>query len=91
METIFLIKTETKKDNLTEMPSIFNPAPKWIPLEKGKSYDLSKFDNQNSGDERFSIGTLAISLLISEVGAKKVFDFMPCNYILPGKEKKGEN
>ena len=58
------------------MPSIFNPAPKWIPLEKGKSYDLSKLDNQNSGDERFSIGTLAISLLISEVGAKKVFDFM---------------
>jgi hypothetical protein len=70
------LATETKKDNLTEMPSIFNPAPKWIPLEKGKSYDLSKLDNQNSGDERFSIGTLAISLLISEVGAKKVFDFM---------------
>jgi hypothetical protein len=68
--------TITKKDNLTNMPSIFNPAPRWIPLENGKSYDLSKIDNQNSGEERFSIGTLAISLLISEVGAKKVFDFM---------------
>jgi hypothetical protein len=68
--------TITKKDNLTNMPSIFNPAPRWIPLENGKSYDLSKLDNQNSGEERFSIGTLAISLLISEVGAKKVFDFM---------------
>jgi hypothetical protein len=68
--------TITKKDNLTNMPSIFNPAPRWIPLENGKSYDLSKLDNQNSGEERFSIGTSAISLLISEVGAKKVFDFM---------------
>ena len=66
----------TKNDNLTNKPSIFNPAPRWIPLENGKSYDLSKLDNQNSGDERFSIGTLAISLLISEFGAKKVFDFM---------------
>jgi hypothetical protein len=70
------LATITKKDNLTNMPSIFNPAPRWIPLENGKSYDLSKLDNQNSGEERFSIGTLAISLLISEVGAKKVFDFM---------------
>jgi hypothetical protein len=70
------LATITKKDNLTNMPSIFNPAPRWIPLENGKSYDLSKLDNQNSGEERFSIGTSAISLLISEVGAKKVFDFM---------------
>ena len=70
------LATITKKENLTNMPSIFNPAPRWIPLENGKSYDLSKLDNQNSGEERFSIGTLAISLLISEVGAKKVFDFM---------------
>ena len=70
------LATITKKDNLTNMPSIFNPAPRWIPLENGKSYDLSRLDNQNSGEERFSIGTLAISLLISEVGAKKVFDFM---------------
>ena len=70
------LATMTKKENLTNMPSIFNPAPRWIPLEIGKSYDLSKLDNQNSGEERFSIGTLAISLLISEVGAKKVFDFM---------------
>ena len=70
------LATITKKDNLTNMPSIFNPAPRWIPLENGKSYDLSKLDNQNSGEERFSIGASAISLLISEVGAKKVFDFM---------------
>ena len=68
--------TVTKNDNLTNKPSIFNPAPRWIPLENGKSYDLSKLDNQNSGEESFSIGTLAISLLISEFGAKKVFDFM---------------
>ena len=66
----------TKNDVLTIMPSIFNPAPRWIPLENGKSFDLSKLDNPRSGDERFSIGTLAISLLISEFGAKKVFDFM---------------
>ena len=69
------LATVTKKDKLTEKPSIFNPAPKWIPMENEKSFDLSKLDNTNS-DERFSIGTLAISLLISEVGAKKLFDFM---------------
>ena len=66
----------TKNDNLTNNPSLLQPAPKWVPLEDKKQFDLSKLDNQNSGDESFSIGTLAITLLFSEFGAKKVFDFM---------------
>jgi hypothetical protein len=70
------IATVTKKDSYKEMPSLFTPVPWWTPLENGKSYDLSILENQNYGQENFSIGTLAISLLISEVGAKKVFDFM---------------
>ena len=70
------IATVTKKDSYKEMPSLFTPVPRWTPLENGKSYDLSILENQNYGQENFSIGTLAISLLISEVGAKKVFDFM---------------
>ncbi len=70
------LATATKRENLKEHSSIFNPAPRWVPLENGKSFDLSKLDSQNIGEERFSIGTLAISLLISEFGAKKVFDFM---------------
>jgi len=70
------IATVTKKVNYKEMPSLFTPVPSWTPLENGKSYNLSILENQNNGQENFSIGTLAISLLISEVGAKKVFDFM---------------
>ncbi len=72
------IATVTKKDRLKEMPSLFTPVPSWTPLENGKSYDLSILENENSvqSKDTFSIGTLAISLLISEVGAKKVFDFM---------------
>lgn len=66
----------TKNGNLTNNPSLLQPAPKWVPLEDKKQFDLSKLDNQNSGDESFSIGTLAITLLFSEFGAKKVFDFM---------------
>jgi len=66
----------TKNGNLTNNPSLIQPAPKWVPLEDKKQFDLSKLDNQNSGDESFSIGTLAITLLFSEFGAKKVFDFM---------------
>ena len=70
------IATVTKKDSYKEMPSLFTPVPWWTPVENGKSYDLSILENQNYGQENYSIGTLAISLLISEVGAKKVFDFM---------------
>ena len=72
------IATVTKKDSYKEMPSLFTPVPWWTPLEKGKSYDLSILENENNLNVRdpYSIGTLAISLLISEVGAKKVFDFM---------------
>jgi hypothetical protein len=72
------IATVTKKDTYKEMPSLFTPVPWWTPLEKGKSYDLSILENENNLNVRdpYSIGTLAISLLISEVGAKKVFDFM---------------
>ena len=72
------IATVTKKDNLTNMPSSFTPVPWWTPLEKGKSYDLSILENESNLNARdpYSIGVLAISLLISEVGAKKVFDFM---------------
>jgi hypothetical protein len=72
------IATVTKKDNLTNMPSSFTPVPWWTPLEKGKSYDLSILENESNLNARDpqSIGILAISLLISEVGAKKVFDFM---------------
>lgn len=66
----------TQKDNLTNTFSLFKPAPIWVPLEDKKQFDLSKLDNQKGGDEMFSIGTLAITLLISEFGAKKLFDFM---------------
>ena len=73
-----VIATDTTKDRLKAMPSLFTPVPSWTPLENGKSYDLSILENENSLQSRdtYSIGTLAISLLISEVGAKKVFDFM---------------
>lgn len=72
------IATVTKKDKLKEMPSLFTPVPWWTPMKNRKSYDLSVLENENSllSKDPYSIGTLAISLLVSEVGAKKVFDFM---------------
>ncbi len=70
------LATVTKVNNLYEMPSIFNPSPFWKTLQYGKPYDLSALENVNYGREPHSIGALAISFLISEVGAKKVIDFM---------------
>ena len=72
------LSTVTSISNLKKEGTLFNPSPRWTPVEFGKNYDLAKMNHQNSsaGDDVFSIGTLAISLLISEVGAKKFFDFM---------------
>jgi hypothetical protein len=60
-----------------KMPNhFFNPTPIWRPSIVGQPYDLSKFEYQNGGDDRFSIGFLATSLLVSEVGIDKYFKFI---------------
>jgi len=66
----------TNSQNYKQQNYFFNPTPKWRPLIEGQPYELSNLDNQNSGDDRFSIGFLATSLLISEVGMDKYYKFI---------------
>ena len=68
----------TEVSNLKKEGTLFTPIPTWIPFEFGKNYDLAKMNGQSRsyGDDVYSIGGLAISLLVSEVGAKKFFEFM---------------
>lgn len=70
------LTTRSNISNLKSRGTLFDPVPTWNPFEYGISYDLGKIDNQNTLDDSYSIGTLAVSLLISEVGATKFFEFM---------------
>lgn len=66
----------TNAQNYKMQHTFFNPAPVWRPSVKGQIYDLGKFDNQKAGDDSFSIGFLATSLLMSEVGKDKYYKFI---------------
>jgi len=68
------LATVTNKLNLKSEGTLINPIPKW--QQTGKKYDLGTLDSQNSNEDRFTIGTLAVSFLLSEFGADKYFDFI---------------
>ena len=82
MQTIGLA-SKTKKSNLGSYGTLTNPYPSDF---KNEGYDLKLIDSNSLSQDRYTVGVLAVSLLINDYGATKYFKFL----MEMGFPKKGE-
>ena len=83
MQTIGLAAV-TNKTNLGEYGTLINPSPSEL---KPGGYDLRYLDNNQNSTDVYTVGVLAVSLLINDYGADKYFKFL----LEMGFPKKGED
>jgi hypothetical protein len=68
----------TNANNYKQFGLFFDPTPTWQPDVQTENYDLDTIDfpKNQSSMENWPIGFLAMSLLVSEVGVNKLFEFI---------------